>query len=63
MTDLKPCPIEGDGMAFDDIILHIGIRMAIRCKQRMLYHPVSIIPERFGLNPRCFWNGYKEGEE
>lgn len=50
-------------MTFDDIILHIGIRMAIRCKQRMLYHPVSIIPERCGLDPRCFWNGYKEETE
>jgi len=50
-------------MTFEDIAMHIGIRMAVRCRQRMNYHPIAILPERSGLDPRCFWNGYREEEE
>jgi hypothetical protein len=55
MDDKKPIDA-----GWDDLYLRISIRMAIRCKQRIMNVPIAMYNADGSAS--VLWNGYRDGE-
>lgn len=56
--DNRPCSMKDMSQDWKDLYLRIGIRMAIRCKQKIWNVPIAMYNAEGSAS--VLWNGYRE---